>query len=45
MTRFSRAWGKNLGPFFAASGVPTSDAARKSLADLPAWMSADWPKL
>ena len=45
MTRFSRACGKNLGPFFDAWGVPTSDAARQSVADLPAWMPADWPKL
>ena len=45
MTRFSRACGKNLGPFFEAWGVPTSEAARKSLADLPDWMPSDWPKL
>lgn len=38
MTRFSRAVGKNLGPFFVAWGVPTSDAARMALADLPTWM-------
>jgi hypothetical protein len=43
MVRFSHAAGKNLGPFFQAWGVPTSDAARQSIADLPAWMPADFP--
>ncbi len=38
MVRFSRAAGKNLGPFFEAWGVPTSAAARQSIADLPEWM-------
>ncbi|MEZ0267593.1 MAG: M60 family metallopeptidase [Phycisphaerae bacterium] len=38
MTRLSRACGKNLGPFFEAWGVPTSEAARKALTDLPGWM-------
>jgi len=37
MVRFSRAVGKDLGPFFVAWGVPVSAAARASLADLPAW--------
>jgi hypothetical protein len=45
MVRFSRAAGKNLGPFFEAWGVPTSDSARTSIKDLPGWMPADWPKL
>ena len=44
MMRFSKAAGKNLGPFFEAWGVPTSSTARNSLKDLPAWMPADWPK-
>lgn len=44
MVRFSRACGKNLGPFFVAWGVPTSEAARASIADLPAWMPEDWPR-
>ncbi len=44
MVRFSRAAGKNLGPFFEAWGVPTSPSARESIKDLPAWMPADWPK-
>ncbi|MDX2130707.1 MAG: M60 family metallopeptidase [Planctomycetota bacterium] len=43
MVRFSRACGRNLGPFFQAWGVPTSDAARASIADLPAWMPEGWP--
>lgn len=38
MVRFSRACGKNLGPFFQAWGVPTSDSARASITDLPDWM-------
>lgn len=38
MVRFSHAVGHNLGPFFQAWGVPTSDAARATLADLPVWM-------
>jgi len=43
MVRFSRACGRNLGAFFEAWGVPTSQAARASIADLPAWMPTDWP--
>lgn len=43
MVRFSRAAGKNLGPFFQAWGVPTSETARQSIANLPAWMPADFP--
>ena len=38
MVRFSRQVGRNLGPFFQAWGVPTSEAARKSIEDLPVWM-------
>ncbi len=44
LVRFSRAAGKNLGPFFEAWGVPTSTAARDSIQSLPAWMPADWPQ-
>jgi len=40
MVRFSRQVNRNLGPFFEAWGVPTSDAARKSISDLPGWMPA-----
>jgi hypothetical protein len=36
--RFSKAVGKNLGPFFQVWGVPTSDKARASIAKLPGWM-------
>lgn len=43
MVRFSRAVGKNLGPFFSAWGVPTSQAARDSIADLPEWMPEGFP--
>jgi hypothetical protein len=38
LVRFSRAVGKNLGPFFEKWGVPTSATARGSLASLSAWM-------
>lgn len=38
MVRFSKAAGHNLGPFFQHWGVPTSEAARHSIAELPAWM-------
>ncbi len=44
MVRFSRAVGRNLGPFFQAWGVPTSEKARASIAELPAWMPEDFPK-
>lgn len=43
MVRFSHAAGKNLGPFFQAWGVPTSESARQSLNSLPAWMPAGFP--
>lgn len=38
LVRLSRRTGKNLGPFFRAWGVPTSESARSSIAKLPAWM-------
>lgn len=44
MVRFSRATGKNLGPFFEAWGVPTSPTARDSIKELAAWMPTDWPR-
>ncbi|MBX3355409.1 MAG: M60 family metallopeptidase [Phycisphaeraceae bacterium] len=44
MVRFSRASSVNLGPFFEAWGVPTSDAARRSISDLPRWMPDSWPE-
>ena len=43
MVRFSRAVGRNLGPFFEAWGVPTSQAARDSIASLPTWMPEGFP--
>ena len=43
MVRFSRTAGKNLGPFFEAWNVPTSEDARKSITDLPVWMPAKFP--
>ena len=44
MLRFSRTVNKNLGPFFTAWGVPTSEATRSQIARLPRWMPRDWPK-
>jgi len=43
LVSFSKTAGRNLGPFFQAWGVPTSDAARASIADLPKWMPKDMP--
>ena len=43
MTRFARAVGRNLGPFFEAWGVPTSAAARTEIDRLPAWMPSGFP--
>ena len=43
MVRFSRQVGRNLGPFFEAWGVPTSQAAQDSIADLPVWTPPDFP--
>jgi len=43
LVRFSRAVGRNLGPFFEAWHVPTSKAARQSIADLPVWMPEGFP--
>jgi len=38
MVRFSRQVHRNLGPFFQTWGIPTSEAARASISDLPVWM-------
>ena len=38
LIRFSRQVHRNLGPFFQAWAIPTSESARKSISDLPAWM-------
>jgi len=43
LVRFSRAAGRDLGPFFQAWGVPTTAEARASVSGLPAWMPADFP--
>ena len=43
MVRFSRQVGRNLGPFFEAWGVPTSQEARNSITNLPMWMPPDFP--
>ncbi|NIR01199.1 MAG: hypothetical protein GTN78_13535, partial [Gemmatimonadales bacterium] len=43
LMRFSRAVGKNLGPFFTAWGIPTSQEARASLSDLPTWLPENFP--
>jgi hypothetical protein len=42
LVRLSRAVGRDLSGFFEAWGVPTSEAAQQSLADLPAWMPDGW---
>ena len=38
MCRFSKKVGKNLGPLFDQWGVPVSQAAKDSIADLPVWL-------
>jgi hypothetical protein len=38
LMRLSKATGKNLGPFFQAWGIPTSEPARASIENLPGWM-------
>ncbi|MCY3761875.1 MAG: M60 family metallopeptidase, partial [Gemmatimonadetes bacterium] len=43
LVRFSRQVGRDLGPFFEAWGVPTSQAARASIADLPVWLPPGTP--
>jgi hypothetical protein len=43
MVRFSRAVNRDLGPFFQAWGVPTSESARASIAGLQAWMPPGFP--
>lgn len=44
LIQISNATGKNLGPFFQAWGVPTSDGARASISHLPEWLPEDFPK-
>jgi len=43
MVRFSKAVGKNLGPFLEAWGVPISETAFREISGLPTWMPSDWP--
>jgi len=43
LVRLSRVVGRNLGPFFEAWGVPTSEMARSSIQDLPEWMPDGFP--
>ncbi len=43
MVRFSKTVGRNLGPFFQAWGVPTSEKARASIAELDEWMPKGLP--
>ncbi len=38
LVRLSKSTGKNLGPFFQAWGVPTSERARASIENLAEWM-------
>jgi hypothetical protein len=44
LTRLSRACGKNLGPYFRAWGLPISEEAEKTVAELPEWLPDDWPR-
>ncbi len=37
LIRFSKAVGRDLGPFFQTWGVPTSESARASISGLPRW--------
>lgn len=43
MLRFSKAVGKNLGPFFKAWGLPMEDEYLGPAATLPTWMPEGWP--
>lgn len=43
MVRFSRIVHRNLGPYFTTWGIPTSQAARDSIKDLPSWSPPDFP--
>lgn len=43
LVRFSRVAGRNLGPYFEVWGLPTSQAARESIQDLPKWMPKEFP--
>jgi hypothetical protein len=43
LVEFSRQTGKNLGPFFQAWGLETSNAARDSISNLPCWAPDELP--
>ena len=43
LVHFSRHVGRNLGPFFEAWGVPTSQTARDSISELPVWLPPGFP--
>ena len=43
LVRFSHTVGRDLGPFFQAWGVPTSQDARDEVARLPIWMPPGFP--
>ncbi|MSR47398.1 MAG: hypothetical protein EXS13_10100 [Planctomycetes bacterium] len=43
LVMLSKVADRNLGPFFTAWGVPTSDTARASVADRAAWMPESFP--
>lgn len=40
---FSRVSGRNVAPFFEKWGIPISDAVKKELSSLPAWMPYNFP--
>lgn len=41
LVRLSHATGHDLGPYFERWGVPTSEAARAEVAELPPWMPSE----
>ncbi len=43
LVRFSKAVGRNLGPFYDTWGFPTSDQAKTEVKDLPIWMPENFP--
>jgi hypothetical protein len=43
MVRFSKTVGRNLGPFFQAWRIPTSQKAGDSIQNLPVWMPENFP--
>ena len=43
LIRLSRTVGRNLSRFFEAWGIPVSEQAKRAVADLPEWMSENFP--